>query len=264
MASEPRSTRLAVLIDADNASAKIAGRLFEEIAKIGEASVRRIYGDFSGQRLKPWADILAQHAIIPQQQFAYTAGKNASDIALVIDAMDLLHSGRFDGFCLVSSDSDFTRLASRIREQGLDVYGFGERKTPESFRQACRRFIYTENLLLPEAPALGTETTKAVRPLQSPSAAIPLIQKALSQVEGEEGWVSLGMLGQRLSSIATDFDPRTYGYRKLSDLVRNTGAFEVVQSEIGGLRVRLMPQEAKAPGKKQARQRGVVAKKQVS
>ena len=129
MASEIRSARLAVLIDADNASAKIAGRLFEEIAKIGEASVRRIYGDFSGPRLKPWADILAQHAIIPQQQFAYTAGKNASDIALVIDAMDLLHSGRFDGFCLVSSDSDFTRLASRIREQGLDVYGFGERKT---------------------------------------------------------------------------------------------------------------------------------------
>ena len=161
MASEIRSTRLAVLIDADNASAKIAGRLFEEIAKIGEASVRRIYGDFSGQRLKPWADILAQHAIIPQQQFAYTAGKNASDIALVIDAMDLLHSGRFDGFCLVSSDSDFTRLASRIREQGLDVYGFGERKTPESFRQACRRFIYTENLLLPEAPALGTETANS-------------------------------------------------------------------------------------------------------
>ena len=264
MASEIRSTRLAVLIDADNASAKIAGRLFEEIAKIGEASVRRIYGDFSGPRLKPWADVLAQHAIIPQQQFAYTAGKNASDIALVIDAMDLLHSGRFDGFCLVSSDSDFTRLASRIREQGLDVYGFGERKTPESFRQACRRFIYTENLLLPEAPALGTETANGVRPLQAPSAAILLIQKALSQVEGEEGWVSLGMLGQRLSSIATDFDPRTYGYRKLSDLVRNTGAFEVVQSEIGGLRVRPMPQEAKAPGKKQARQRGVVAKKQAS
>jgi uncharacterized LabA/DUF88 family protein len=261
MASETRSARLAVLIDADNASAKIAGRLFEEIAKIGEASVRRIYGDFSSQRLMPWADILAQHAIIPQQQFAYTAGKNASDIALVIDAMDLLHSGRFDGFCLVSSDSDFTRLASRIREQGLDVYGFGERKTPESFRQACRRFIYTENLLLPEAPALGTEKANGVKPLQAPSAAIQLIQKALSQVEGEEGWVSLGMLGQRLSSIATDFDPRTYGYRKLSDLVRNTGAFEVVQPETGGLRVRPMLQEGKAPGKKQARKRSAVAKK---
>ena len=151
--SEPRADRLAVLIDADNASPRIAGGLFDEIAKIGEASVRRIYGDFSGTGLKSWADILSQHAIIPHQNFAYTKGKNASDIALVIDAMDLLHSGRFAGFCLVSSDSDFTRLAARIREQGVDVYGFGEKKTPESFRQACRRFIYTENLL-PEAPAI--------------------------------------------------------------------------------------------------------------
>ena len=147
MPSEGRSPRLAVLIDADNASAKIADGLFEEIAKIGEASVRRIYGDFSNPRSKAWADTLSQHAIIPQQQFAYTTGKNASDITLVIDAMDLLHSGRFDGFCLVSSDSDFTRLAARIREQGVDVFGFGEQKTPESFRQACRRFVYTENLL---------------------------------------------------------------------------------------------------------------------
>jgi len=261
MASETRSASLAVLIDADNASAKIAGRLFEEIAKMGEASVRRIYGDFSGQRLKPWADILAQHAIIAQQQFANTTGKNASDIALVIDAMDLLHSGRFYGFCLVSSDSDFTRLASRIREQGLDVYGFGERKTPESFRQACRRFIYTENLLLPEAPTPGEETAKATKPLQPPSAAILLVQKALSQVEGEDGWVSLGMLGQRLSSIATDFDPRTYGYRKLSDLVRNTGAFEVIQAETGGLRVRPIPEGPEASAKKRARQRGAATKR---
>ena len=138
--SEVRSPRLAVLIDADNVSAKIADALFEEIAKIGEASVRRIYGDFSNPRSKAWADTLSKHANIPQQQFAYTTGKNASDITLVIDAMDLLHSGRLDGFCLVSSDSDFTRLAARIREQGVDVFGFGERKTPESFRQACRRF----------------------------------------------------------------------------------------------------------------------------
>ena len=156
MPSETRSPRLAVLIDADNASAKIADGLFEEIAKIGEASVRRIYGDFSSTRSKAWADTLSKHAIIPQQQFAYTTGKNASDITLVIDAMDLLHSGRFDGFCLVSSDSDFTRLAARIREQGVDVFGFGEQKTPESFRQACRRFVYTENLL----PAASGESTK--------------------------------------------------------------------------------------------------------
>jgi uncharacterized LabA/DUF88 family protein len=261
MALEPRSPRLAVLIDADNASAKYAHRLFEEIAKIGEASVRRIYGDFSSQRLKPWAEILAQHAIIPQQQFAYTSGKNSSDIAMVIDAMDLLHSGRFDGFCLISSDSDFTRLASRIREQGVDVYGFGERKTPESFRQACRRFIYTENLLLPETSTSGEDAAKAVKPLQPPSAAVPLLQKALSQIEGEEGWVSLSALGKRLSSIATDFDPRTYGYRKLSDLVRKTGAFEVDQPETGGLRVRLKPKEARMSKTRSPRRSGTAAKK---
>jgi NYN domain/OST-HTH/LOTUS domain len=250
MASDNRLPRLAVLIDAENAPAKIAGKLFEEIAKIGEASVRRIYGDFSGNRLKPWADILARHAIIPQHQYANTTGKNASDIALVIDAMDLLHSARFEGFCLISSDSDFTRLASRIREQGLDVYGFGEQKTPESFRQACRRFIYTENLLLPDAPMPGVEASKAVTPLQPPSAAIPLLRQALSPLEGEEGWVNLGVLGQRLLSIATDFDARTYGYRKLSDLVRKTGAFEVMQLDTGGLRVRTKLQEAKSSKKK--------------
>ena len=164
MAAETRSPRLAVLIDADNASAKIADGLFEEIAKIGEASVRRIYGDFSNDRSKAWANTLSKHAIIPQQQFAYTTGKNASDITLVIDAMDLLHSGRFDGFCLVSSDSDFTRLAARIREQGVDVFGFGEQKTPESFRQACRKFVYTENLL-PTAAANNQDaavTTKSL------------------------------------------------------------------------------------------------------
>ena len=197
MASEPRSARLAVLIDADNASARIAGRLFDEIAKIGEASVRRIYGDFSSTRLKSWADILSKHAIIPHQNFAYTTGKNASDIALVIDAMDLLHSGRFDGFCLVSSDSDFTRLAARIREQGIDVYGFGEQKTPESFRQACRRFIYTENLL-PEAPAPDRDRPPDAKPLQPPSAALPLLRKAIAQLDDEDGWVGLGGVGQRL------------------------------------------------------------------
>src|ERR1700738_819236 len=156
MAEETRLRRFAVLIDADNTSPRIAAGLFEEIARFGEASVRRIYGDFPNQRRKSWTYILQKYAIDPYQQFAYTTGKNASDIALVIDAMDLLHSGRFDGFCLVSSDSDFTRLASRLREQGADVYGFGAQKTPESFRQACRRFIYTENLL-PQTAITGAD-----------------------------------------------------------------------------------------------------------
>src|SRR6266436_5663433 len=196
MALEGRTARLAVLIDADNTSPRIAVGLFEEIAKIGEASVRRIYGDFSGTRLKSWADILAQHAIVPHQNFAYTTGKNASDIALVIDAMDLLNSSRFDGFCLVSSDSDFTRLAARIREQGVDVYGFGEQKTPESFRQACRRFVYTENLI--GGTASTQDAASKRQPLQPPSAATPIIMKVITQMESEDGWVPLGEVGKQL------------------------------------------------------------------
>ena len=243
MAISARSARLAVLIDGDNASPKIADGLFEEIAKIGEASVRRIYGDFSGQRLKAWAEILSKYAIIPHQQFANVTGKNASDIALVIDAMDLLHSGRFDGFCLVSSDSDFTRLAARIREQSLDVFGFGEQRTPESFRQACRRFIYTENL--GGAPALDQDATPAARPLRPPSAAIPLLKKVISQIDGEGGWVGLGGFGQQLANLSSDFDPRTFGCPKLSDLVQKTGAFELEQVESGGFRVRLKAAPAK-------------------
>lgn len=240
---EARTPRLAVLIDADNASARIAPGLFEEIAKIGEASVRRIYGDFSGSRLKAWADVLATHAIMPHQNFAYTSGKNASDIALVIDAMDLLHSNRFDGFCLVSSDSDFTRLAARIREQGLDVYGFGEQKTPESFRQACRRFIYTENLL-PEAPAPDEPGKPDARPAsitRPPSHATPLIRTAMAQLDDDDGWVALGGVGQRLAVLNSDFDPRTYGFAKLGDLVEKTGAFEIDRSRGRGVYIRMKP-----------------------
>ena len=240
MALENRSPRLAVLIDADNASAKIADGLFEEIAKIGEASVRRIYGDFSHARTRAWAEVLSKHAIIPQQQFAYTTGKNASDITLVIDAMDLLHSGRFDGFCLVSSDSDFTRLAARIREQGVDVFGFGEQKTPESFRQACRKFVYTENLL-PTAPANAQDAARTARPLQPPNAATPVIKKVIAQMESEDGWVPLGAVGNQLANLASDFDPRNFGFRKLSDLVRKTNAFEIEHPEGGALRIRLKP-----------------------
>lgn len=238
MPSETRSPRLAVLIDADNASARIADGLFEEIAKIGEASVRRIYGDFSSTRSKAWADLLARHAIIPQQQFAYTTGKNASDITLVIDAMDLLHSGRFDGFCLVSSDSDFTRLASRIREQGVDVFGFGERRTPESFRQACRRFVYTENLLPTAAANADIGLPTKVAPLQSPADAVPILMRVIEQMDTEDGWVSLGAVANQLANLASDFDQRTYGFRKLSDLVRQTNAFDVEHPEGGKLLIR--------------------------
>lgn len=240
MAIDNRSPRLAVLIDADNASARIVDGLFDEIAKIGEASVRRIYGDFASARSKGWIDVLARHAIIPQQQFAYTTGKNASDITLVIDAMDLLHSGRFDGFCLVSSDSDFTRLAARIREQGVDVFGFGEQKTPESFRQACRRFTYTENLL-PDAPANTEVLNNKVKPLQPPSAAALIIRRILAQMETEDGWAPLGAVGTQLANLSSDFDPRNFGFRKLSDLVRKTDEFEIEQAEGRSIRIREKP-----------------------
>ena len=233
-----RAARLAVLIDAENASARIAEALFTEIATLGEASARRIYGDFASPQMRGWTDVLARFAIQPQQNFQNTKGKNAGDIALVIDAMDLLHSGRFDGFCLVSSDSDFTRLASRIREEGVDVYGFGEQKTPESFRQACTRFIYTENLrsAADPAPAAGAASAK-----RKPSDAARLIETVMADMdEDADGWVAVGGIGSRLRNAYPDFDQRSYGHTKLSDLIRASGRFEV-QSTGGQLRVRLRP-----------------------
>jgi uncharacterized LabA/DUF88 family protein len=239
MSKDDRPRKLAVLIDADNTTPRIVAGLFDEIATIGEASVRRIYGDFSGPRLKGWTDVLATHAIMPHQNFAYTSGKNASDIALVIDAMDLLHSDRFDGFCLVSSDSDFTRLAARIREQGIDVFGFGELKTPESFRQACKRFIYTENLFPVPEPTPEAPNPQPSRIHKPPTAAIPLIRNALSQLDDDgDGWVALGGIGSRLAALNTDFDHRTFGCAKLVDLVKKTGAFEIDHPPGKGVYVR--------------------------
>lgn len=223
-----------MLIDADNTSPQIVDGLFEEIAKLGEATVRRLYGDFSSARMKGWSAVLSKHAITEHQQRSYTSGKNASDIALVIDAMDLLHSGRFEGFCLVSSDSDFTRLASRLREEGVEVFGFGEKKTPESFRKACKRFIFTENLTPASSEKSNRKTTG-----KTPKAAIDLVSKAIAQLDQEDGWVALAAVGTQISQLAPDFDPRTYGFSKLSDLVKNAGIFELDKSEDKHLRVRL-------------------------
>jgi len=228
---------LAVLIDADNTSARWAEAIFEEIAALGEASVRRIYGDFASPHLKGWQDRLAGLALTPHHSPANTIGKNSSDISLAIDAMDILHSGRFDGFVLVSSDSDFTRLASRIREQGLDVYGIGQQKTPESFRKACKRFIYIENILSPDEPAkaAGTVAPEAASPSEpargkeSPKNAIPIVVAAMRAIGGDEDWYSLGQIGQYIMQANPDFDTRTYGSAKLSDLLKKTGRFEVKQ-----------------------------------
>jgi uncharacterized LabA/DUF88 family protein len=238
MPSEIGSPRLAVLIDAENASARIADGLFDEVAKIGEASVRRVYGDFSSPRSKPWNDVLSKHAIVTQHQPPNTTGKNSADIMLVIDAMDLLHGSRVDGFCLVSSDSDFTRLASRIREQGKDVYGFGERKTPESFRQACHRFFYTENLLAGAHPS-DTHRVQNMELLQQPASAAKLIKKAVEATEDEDGWAALSEVGSQLAKLAPDFDQRSYGFSRLSALVRKINAFEIEQPKDGTTRIRV-------------------------
>ncbi|WP_110970012.1 NYN domain-containing protein [Pseudomonas huaxiensis] len=226
--------RLAVLIDADNAAASIVQGLFEEIAKYGIANVKRIYGDWTGPQLGGWKKVLLDHSIQPIQQFAYTKGKNATDSSLIIDAMDLLYTRRFDGFCLVSSDSDFTRLASRLREEGLTVYGFGEEKTPKPFVVACDKFIYTELLHdsvlaatgngRPEPEPLATvESPKnGDKPTTSkpPKAPVGFIAKVLDDIADEDGWIQLGALGTNISKLRPAFDPRTHGYKKLSDLIR--------------------------------------------
>ena len=241
--------RLAVLIDADNAQPTVIEGLLAEIAKYGVASVKRIYGDFTSTRMTQWKQALLKHSINPVQQFAYTSGKNATDSSLIIDAMDLLYTQRFDGFCLVSSDSDFTRLAQRLREEGLLVYGFGEKKTPDAFVQACDKFVYTEVLrteapprtaakpagaapvkkaaksapqkpaavaapVAPTAPAEGKD--KAGEPLP-----IALIRQAIEEASDENGWAFLGSVGSYLNKIRPDFDPRLYGHRKLSDLLKH-------------------------------------------
>lgn len=246
-APTPRNQKhLAVLIDADNASAAIVEGLFEEIAKYGLASVKRIYGDWTGPQLGSWKQVLLDYSIQPIQQFAYTKGKNATDSSLIIDAMDLLYTRRFDGFCLVSSDSDFTRLAARIREEGLEVIGFGEQKTPKPFVSACDKFIYTELLRAdaeaPEAepvvPPTSSDTPVAkveTPPVSEPSPAVApqkipvkLITKVIDDISDEEGWVAMAALGENLRKLKSDFDPRLYGFKKLTDLIRaRNGQFEL-------------------------------------
>jgi len=211
--AETSSDRLAVLIDADNAQASLLPELLAEVARYGVASVRRAYGDWTTQNLIGWKPHLHKHAVQPVQQFAYTTGKNSTDSALIIDAMDLLHSGGFDGFCLVSSDSDFTRLATRIRESGLVVYGFGETKTPEPFVAACDRFIFTEILRTPSAVQASTKQ-KANPKLKR------VIAAALDGSARDDGWAHLGTMGQYLVTNDPSFDSRNYGYKKLSELVR--------------------------------------------
>lgn len=237
--------RLAVLIDADNAQASVIEGLLAEVAKFGLASVKRIYGDFTSPNMNQWKKVLLKHSISPVQQFTYTTGKNATDSSLIIDAMDLMYTSRFDGMCLVSSDSDFTRLAQRLREAGLTVYGFGERKTPDAFVQACDKFIYTEVLReeaaahLPEvaeaastkdlastpkastaSPRGSTTVTAPTRPSGPLAVPFDLLLQAIEEASDEAGWAHLGAMGNYVNKVRPNFDPRLYGQKKLSDLLR--------------------------------------------
>ncbi|MEM9765203.1 MAG: NYN domain-containing protein [Pseudomonadota bacterium] len=222
-----KNDAFAVLIDADNASARHADAIFEEVATFGEAMIRRVYGDFASEALKSWDRAIQEHAILQQQQRNNTTGKNAADIALVIDAMDLLYKGTLDGVCLVSSDSDFTRLAQRLREEGLTVIGIGEKKAPLAFRNACNRFIFVENLTTQDAGATATPDK------DPPSKAVPLIRRAVAGLEDDDGWVKLGPLGAKVHAMVPDFDTRTYGETKLSGLVEKSGAFEMKRNPSG-------------------------------
>jgi len=214
-AGKQDEARLAVLIDAGNASAQYLDPLLVEIAKYGRASVRRAYGDWTSNQLAQWKAELLANSIQPIQQFSYTTGKNATDSALIIDAMDLLHTSNLDGFCLVSSDSDFTRLAARIREAGLAVYGFGERKTPKAFVSACDTFIYVENLIPQAAPVAPADAPA----LKRDAALDRLLAEAVGSAAGDDGWANLGAVGSNLSRLASDFDSRTWGFSKLKDLM---------------------------------------------
>lgn len=208
------STRLAVLIDADNTSAKLIQEMLEELAGYGTITVKRAYGDWTNPHLNGWRDVLLGHAISPQQQFAYTYGKNATDSALIIDAMDLLYSGNVDGFAIVSSDSDFTPLATRLRESGKRVIGVGQRKTPKAFVEACERFVFLE-VLAGDGGAAEQAKDEQPRPIQS------VLTKALNKVDtDDDDWASLSTLGNHLNRTDPSFDPRTYGFGKLSDLVK--------------------------------------------
>ena len=238
------SQKLAVLIDADNAQPSIVDALLVEIANYGVASVKRIYGDWTAPSLKGWKEVLLDHSIQPMQQFAYTKGKNATDSAMIIDAMDLLYTSNFNGFCIVSSDSDFTKLASRIREAGLTVYGFGERKTPSSFVSACDKFIYTEVLRAggDEDVSIDKKTTNE---LKQDTKLVAALRKAVDAASDESGWAQLGPVGSHVANQSSNFDPRNYGYEKFGQLVKATKLFEIEERPIGNGRSKAIYVSAK-------------------
>jgi len=227
-----KTEKLSVLIDADNAQPAIVEGLLTEIAKYGTANVKRIYGDWTLPDLKGWKEVLLQYSIQPIQQFRYTIGKNATDSAMIIDAMDLLYTNNFDGFCIVSSDSDFTKLAARIREAGLLVYGFGEKKTPGPFVSACDKFIFTEVLRSKDDDTIDIDR-KTAADLKQDTKLVNLLRNAVESSSDDSGWAHLASVGSHIAKQAPEFDPRNYGYKKLGELVTATTLFQVEARKVG-------------------------------
>ena len=231
---------LAVMIDADNIPARHAAAIMREITTYGEAALRRVYGDWSSPSLAGWKKEAADLGMVLMQETANTKGKNASDIGLVIDAMDILHTNRFGGYVLVSSDSDFTALARRLKENGGEVIGIGEEKAPPSLRNACNRFVFLENIVGAEKAEEASKPSSGQKDAQRhpPSKVVPMVIKAMRSIDPEGEWYHLGQLGQYIVRDNPDFDPRTYGSAKLSDLLQKTGAFEVAKREGQNVEVR--------------------------
>jgi len=244
-----KDLRLAVLIDADNIPYSNVKEMMEEIAKYGTPTFKRIYADWTKPHVAGWKNVLLVNAITPVQQYSYTSGKNATDSAMIIDAMDILYTGRVDGFCLVSSDSDFTRLATRLREAGMRVFGMGEQKTPSAFRAACDKFIYIE--ILDQPVASPQQESKSEKPKREKALnkadqkLMILIRSSINDIADENGWAFLGELGSFLLKKRPDFDPRNYGFEKLLPLIKSLSSFEIDERETNRKNVKLVYVRAK-------------------
>lgn len=241
-----KDSLLAVLIDAENVPSAPVKEMLEEIARNGTPTIKRIYADWTRPNVSGWKNVLLENAITPIQQYSYTSGKNSTDSALIIDAMDILYSGKVDGFCIVSSDSDFTRLAIRLREAGMQVIGIGEKKTPLPFITACDKFIYIE--ILRKAPAAEKKTKESKRkqgekqesgPLNKVDAAVlDLLMQSVTDIADEDGWAPLSTLGHFILKKKKDFDPRNYGFPKLLSLIKSLDRFEIDERETGNRNTR--------------------------